>query len=176
MHLLGALKDQLILFSRYFVCADMNSIIMGHLGSDIVAANSVVTVVRDLATVVGFGISAAASIMLGKEIGENRLEDAEKDAASILKVTVFSGIIAGILLLIINPYIPGLVKITETAAHYLRVMLYISVAYQMGQIVNTVLIASLFRCGGDSKYGMILDTICMWGFAVPLGLIRDRKA
>ncbi len=150
---------------------NMNSIIMGHLGSDIVAANSVVTVVRDLATVVGFGISAAASIMLGKEIGENRLDDAEKDAASILKVTVFSGIIAGILLLIINPYIPGLVKITETAAHYLRVMLYISVAYQMGQIVNTVLIASLFRCGGDSKYGMILDAICMWGFAVPLGLI-----
>ncbi len=41
----------------------------------------------------------------------------------------------------------------------------------MGQIVNTVLIASLFRCGGDSKYGMILDIICMWGFAVPLGLI-----
>ncbi len=150
---------------------NMNSIIMGHLGSDIVAANSVVTVVRDLSTVVGFGISAAASIMLGKEIGENRLDDAEKDASSILKVTVFSGIIAGILLFVINPYIPGLVKITETAAHYLRVMLYINVAYQMGQIVNTVLIASLFRCGGDSKYGMILDIICMWGFAVPLGLI-----
>ena len=150
---------------------NMNSIIMGHLGSDIVAANSVVTVVRDLATVVGFGISAAASIMLGKEIGENRLEDAEKDASSILKVTVFSGIIAGILLLIVNPFIPGLVKITETAAHYLKVMLYISIAYQMGQIVNTVLIASLFRCGGDSKYGMILDIVCMWGFAVPLGLI-----
>ena len=56
---------------------NMNSIIMGHLGSDIVAANSVVTVVRDLSTVVGFGISAAASIMLGKEIGENRLDDAE---------------------------------------------------------------------------------------------------
>lgn len=150
---------------------NMNSIIMGHLGSDIVAANSVVTVVRDLSTVVGFGISAAASIMLGKEIGENRLDDAEKDASSILKVTVFSGIIAGILLLIVNPFIPGLVKISETAAHYLRVMLYISIAYQMGQIVNTVLIASLFRCGGDSKYGMILDIVCMWGFAVPLGLL-----
>ncbi len=150
---------------------NMNSIIMGHLGSDIVAANSVVTVVRDLSTVVGFGISAAASIMLGKEIGENRLDDAEKDASSILKVTVFSGIIAGILLFVINPYIPGLVKISETSAHYLRVMLYINVAYQMGQIVNTVLIASLFRCGGDSKYGMILDAVCMWGFAVPLGLL-----
>ncbi|MCR5320828.1 MAG: MATE family efflux transporter, partial [Lachnospiraceae bacterium] len=48
---------------------------------------------------------------------------------------------------------------------------YINCVYQMGQIVNTVLIASLFRCGGDSKYGMILDIATMWGFAVPLGLI-----
>ncbi len=149
----------------------MNSVIMGRLGSDIVAANSVVTVARDLVTVVGFGISAAASIMLGKEIGENRLENAERDASSILKVTVISGIFSGLVLFAVSPVIPGLVKITETAAHYLRIMLFISVFYQMGQIVNTVLIASLFRCGGDSRYGMILDIVCMWGFAVPLGLI-----
>lgn len=150
---------------------NMNSIIMGHLGSDIVAANSVVSVARDLVTVVGFGIAAAASIMLGKEIGENRLQEAEKDASSILRVTLLSGVVAGAVLLAASPFIPGLVKISATAAYYLRIMLYINVAYQMGQIINTVLIASLFRCGGDSKYGMILDIICMWGFAVPLGLL-----
>ncbi len=150
---------------------NMNSIIMGHLGSDIVAANSVVSVARDLVTVVGFGISAAASIMLGKEIGENRLEDARKDASSIMRVTIISGIISGMVLLVISPFVPGLVKISATAAHYLRIMLIINVFYQMGQIINTVLIASLFRCGGDSRYGMILDIACMWGFAVPLGLI-----
>ena len=150
---------------------NMNSIIMGHLGSDIVAANSVVAVARDLVTVVGFGISAASSIMLGKEIGENRLEDARKDASSIMRVALISSIISGLVLLVISPFIPGLVKISETAAHYLKIMLYINVVYQLGQIINTVLIASLFRCGGDSRYGMILDIACMWGFAVPLGLI-----
>ncbi len=149
----------------------VNSIIMGHLGSDIVAANAVVSSVRDLVTVVGFGISAAASIMLGKEIGENRLDEAEKDASSILRVTIFSGFISGFVLLVISPLVPGLVDITETAIGYLKIMLYINIAYQMGQIINTVLIASIFRCGGNSKYGMVLDIICMWCFAVPLGLI-----
>ena len=150
---------------------NMNSIIMGHLGSDIVAANSVVTVARDLVSVVGFGIAAAASILLGKEIGENRLETARQDAASILRTAVLSGVLSGLVLLMLSPLIPGLVKISPTAAHYLRVMLLINTVYQLGQVVNTVLIASLFRCGGDSKYGMILDVSCMWGFAVPLGLI-----
>ena len=53
---------------------NMNSIIMGHLGSDIVAANSIVTVARDLISTVGFALAAACSIMLGKEIGEGRAE------------------------------------------------------------------------------------------------------
>ena len=53
---------------------NMNSIIMGHLGSDIVAANSIVTVARDLISTVGFALAAACSIMLGKEIGEGRHE------------------------------------------------------------------------------------------------------
>ena len=84
---------------------------------------------------------------------------------------MFSSVVAGLALLALSPVIPGLVKITPTAARYLHVMLLINTVYQLGQVVNTVLVASLFRCGGDARYGMILDITCMWGFAVPLGLI-----
>ncbi|MBO4883478.1 MAG: MATE family efflux transporter, partial [Lachnospiraceae bacterium] len=118
-----------------------------------------------------FGIASAASIMLGKQIGENRLDRAKEDASSIVRVAIFSGIISGFVLLCMSPFVPGLVDITEVAAGYLRVMLLINIAYQMGQIINTVLIASIFRCGGNSKFGMFLDIITMWFFAVPLGLI-----
>ncbi len=124
---------------------NMNSIIMGHLGSDIVAANSVVTVARELVTTVGFGISSASSIMLGKEIGEN--------------------------LIAVTPIVPEFAKVSSTAKYYMKVMLIISCVYQIGQIMNTVMIASLFRCGGDSRYGMILDICTMWLWAVPAGLI-----
>ena len=29
----------------------------------------------------------------------------------------------------------------------------------------------MFRAGGDSKFGFILDVICMWVVMVPLGLL-----
>ena len=150
---------------------NMNSIIMGHLNSDIVAANSIVTVVRDFISVTGFGISAGASILLGIEIGEHREDQARSDASSILKLTFLTGIIQGLVLLAITPVIPSLAKLSDTAKHYLVIMLLISTVYQMGQIINTLLIASLFRCGGDSRYGLGLDIITMWFVAVPLGLI-----
>lgn len=150
---------------------NMNSIIMGHLESDIVAANSIVTVARDLITTVGFGVSAASSIMLGKTIGENRLEDARKDASSFLRVAFLVSIAQGLILFALTPIIPKFVNLSDRANRYLQIMLLINIVYQMGQIINTLLIASLFRCGGDSKYGMYLDIISMWFFAVPLGLL-----
>ena len=150
---------------------NMNSIIMGHLGSDIVAANSVVTTVRDLCTTLGFSISAASSILIGKELGENKMGEARKDSSSIMFVSFISSVAAGLVIFVLTPVIPGMVAISDTAAGYLKVMLYINVFYQGGQIINTVLIASLFRAGGQSRYGMILDIICMWCWAVPAGLI-----
>ena len=37
--------------------------------------------------------------------------------------------------------------------------------------LNTMLICGIFRAGGDVKYGLICDTVAMWGYAVPIGLI-----
>lgn len=150
---------------------NMNSVIMGHLGSDIVAASSVVNVVRELVTTVGFGISSASAIMLGKEIGENLIARAEQDASTILKLSIIVSAVQGLVLLAMSPFVPGFVVISETAGSYLKIMLYISSVYQGGQIINTLLISSFFRCGGDSRYGLLLDTVSMWGVAVPLGLI-----
>ena len=34
-----------------------------------------------------------------------------------------------------------------------------------------MVIAAILRCGGDSRYGMFVDTFTMWGWAVPVGLL-----
>ena len=150
---------------------NMNAVIMGRLGSDMVAANSLVIVVRDLLTTVGFGISSAAAIMLGKELGENQPEKARKDAGSLTRATLIYSVIAGILLFAATPWIPSLAKVSETSAGYMKVMLYMNIPYQAGMLVNTILIASVLRCGGDTRYGMVLDISTMWGWAVPVGLL-----
>ena len=150
---------------------NMNSVIMGHLGSDITAAASIVGVARDLVTTVGFGISSAAAIMLGNEIGEGRTDIVKQDADSILRLCLIVCIFQGLVLLAMTPVIPGFVKITDTAAGYMKTMLLISTVYQLGQVINTVLIASIFRCGGDATFGLRLDFVSMWFVSVPLAML-----
>ena len=146
------------------------SIIIGHLGSDAVAANSFVIVVRNFGTILCFGIASAGGILLGKVIGENRLEDAREDAKKLMKLTVISGALGGLLILAATPFVLKYASLSETAMHYLKYMLLINTYYVMGA-VNTTLIAGVFRAGGDSRFGFVCDTIDMWCYAVPLGFI-----
>lgn len=151
------------------VAFSMYSVIIGHMGSDAVAANSFVIVVRNFGTILCFGIASAGGILLGREIGENRLEDAKNDARKLMKLTVVSGALGGLIILGATPFVLRYASLSETAMHYLKYMLLINTYYVMGAAVNTTLIAGVFRSGGDSRFGFICDTIDMWLYAVPLG-------
>lgn len=153
------------------VAFSMYSVIMGHMGSDVVAANSLVTVVRNFGTVLCFGVASAGGILLGKVIGENKLEEARESAKKLMKLTVASGAVGGLVILALTPFVLRYASLSETAHQYLKYMLLINTYYVMGAAVNTTLIAGVFRAGGDSRFGFICDTIDMWCYAVPLGFL-----
>lgn len=149
----------------------MYSVIMGHMGSDVVAANSLVTVVRNFGTTFCFGIASGGTILLGNIIGANKMEEAKECASKIMKLTILSGIVGGLIVLIVSPFVLEFASLTDTAHRYLKYMLLINSYYIIGIAVNTTLIAGVFRAGGDSRFGFICDTIDMWVYAVPLGFL-----
>lgn len=151
------------------------SVILGHLSSDIVAANSVATVVRNLGTVMCFGTASAAGIVLGKTMGENRLEEAKVYAKRFVSMAVVTALIGGAAILLLRPVVLDFMHLsvrdaTQQAKDDLNLMLYINSYYIMGVSLNTMLICGIFRSGGDVRYGLICDMISMWGYAVPVGL------
>lgn len=153
------------------VAFSMYSVIIGHMGTDAVAANSFVVVVRNFGTILCFGMASAGGILLGNVIGENKLEEAREDARKLMKLTVITGAIGGLIVLAATPFVLKYATLTENAMHYLKYMLLINTYYIMGGAVNTTLIAGVFRAGGDSRFGFICDTIDMWCYAVPLGFL-----
>ncbi|MGN0351478.1 MAG: MATE family efflux transporter [Roseburia sp.] len=153
------------------VAFSMYSVILGHLGTDVVAANSFVVVVRNFGTILCFGMASAGGILLGNIIGENRFEEAKAGAKKLMKLTIITGAIGGLIILAASPFVLKHAALTEQAMHYLKYMLLINTYYVMGVAVNTTLIAGVFRAGGDSRFGFICDTIDMWCYAVPLGFL-----
>lgn len=151
------------------------SIILGHLSSDIVAANSVASVVRNLGTVVCFGTASSAAIILGKAMGDNRLKEALVYATRFAWLSVWTALAGGVVILACRPLVLQFmylyVTVTDVVRSELSIMLYINAYYILGASVNTMLICGIFRAGGDVRFGLICDIFAMWGYAVPIGLL-----
>lgn len=153
------------------VAFSMYSVILGHLGNDAVAANSIVVVVRNLGTTFCFAVASAGGILLGNVMGTGDLDKAKRYTSEVIRMTVISGVIGGGILIVTIPLVLRFASasLSDTAMGYLKVMLWINSYYIMGSAVNTTLIAGVFRAGGDTRFGLVCDTIDMWCYGVPLG-------
>lgn len=149
----------------------MYSVIMGHLGSDAVAANSVANVVKNLVTSLCLGVGSGGGILLGTVLGRGEIRKAKDYAGRLIKTSVLSGALGGIIILLTRPMILSMSDLSPTAERYLGAMLFICSYYVVGKAINSTLIAGIFCAGGDTKFGLVCDTVNMWLFAVPLGML-----
>ena len=150
---------------------EMITIIMGHLGTDAASANSITAIVKDLASCLCYAIASGSVIVIGNELGAGNLDTAKNYGDRLFKITIISGIILGIICAAFAPVILHFTNLTETAEHYLFIMLMMCSYYILGRSINSTLIGGIFSAGGDTKFGFICDTITMWAFIVPVGFI-----
>lgn len=138
------------------------SAIVGHLGSAAVAAHSVAQVCRQLSMVIGFGISSATAIMIGKAIGEKKEELAREYGSRFVKLSIICGIGGAVVILAISPLLPMFLKLTPLAKSYLTAMMLIMSYYVIGQSLNSTIVVGVLRAGGDTRFGLFLDVGVMW--------------
>ena len=148
------------------------SVIMGHLGNDAVAANSVANIVKNIIACVCLGIGAGSSIMVGNELGAGNMERAKLYGDRLSRMSVVSGAVTGGIILLCRPLIMRLTfTLSDTASGYLSTMLLVCAYYIIGKSINSTVIAGIFPAGSDTRFGLICDTVTMWCVVVPAGLI-----
>ena len=147
------------------------AVIIGHVSSDLVAANAIAGAVRNLAIVLCGGIGGGGSVLVGKYLGSGDLESAKKAGKKIYLYAFVFGVLAGIVILLIRPLIFGIVHINAAAQGYLSAMLFVCAVYCVGKSVNSTIIGAIFPAGGDAKFGFWCDVIVMWGIIIPLGYL-----
>lgn len=149
----------------------MYSVIMGHLGTDAVAANSIANIVKNLVACFCFGLGSGGGIMVGNELGAGRLDKAKEYGGKLCRLSILCGVASGIIMLSLSPFIFGVTDLSDNADTYLKWMLIICSCYMVGKSVNATTIGGIFCAGGDSKFGFLCDTVTLWCITVPLGFL-----
>lgn len=147
----------------------MYSVIMGHLGTDAVAANSIANIAKNLVVCFCLGLGSGGSILIGNELGAGELEKAKRTGGYLCRLSVISGILTGLFLLVLTPAILHFVNMSPQAKEYLKYMLFICAYYLVGKSINSMTIGGIFCAGGDSRFGLLCDAVTLWCITVPLG-------
>lgn len=147
------------------------SVIMGHLGSDAVAANSIANIVKNLIVSFCTGLANGGGMIVGNELGMGNLNQAKRYGGLLWKMAMIGGAASGLFLAALSPLILKITALSPQATEYLKWMLMLCACYMVAKAINMTTIAGIFPAGGDSKFGLICDTVTMWVFAVPAGFL-----
>ena len=146
-------------------------IIIGHLGNDAVAANSIANIVKNIITCVTKGIGTAGAILAGNELGRNRTETAKLYAKDSAVLSGVLGVVSGFILFMLRPLILRAVTLTPAASGYLSGMLLICCFYVIANAINNTVIGGIFCAGGKAIVPCVCDAIILWLILAPVGSV-----
>lgn len=149
------------------------SIILGHVGSSISAANAIINSVSQVTTVLNTGMAGASAIVVGNTIGGGDIEKAKRESNTYVVLSILFGFLVILpLLLVERPYV-GLYNITEETRQITHGMMLVTCCTMPIQTMAYVTSKGILRGGGDTRFLLLADSSMVWFVSLPLGALAS---
>lgn len=149
--------------------SSMISIIVGRLGREVVAGNSINNVTNQFATLFIFGLSSASSVIIGNTIGKGDYEKAKEYANTICILSFVMGILSGAIILLLRPFIVNLYNVSDYTKYIAKQIMISTAILAIFKSSSSNIMMGVLRGGGDNKFVFITEMIFMWLVSIPLG-------
>lgn len=162
-----------VIFSDFLLGTgnSMVSVVIGHISTSFVAANSIVTMIQRLSSVMTQGVGQASAVLTGNRVGNGEVEKAVEEGRTMIVLSFLLGLVTGGIILLIGPAIINAYSIpaqTRDIAMQLLAAISLMVVFQS---LQSVLTKGILRGGGDTRYCMIVDAGFLWLVSIPFGWI-----
>ena len=149
----------------------LQTVILGHLSDDAIAANSVATTFYQYTKVVITSMASASAVMIGNAIGRGDLKELKREARTLSVLDVAIGaVLAGIILAVRGPLL-SLYNLNDTALVLADQLLVIMAIVMVGMAYQMPVGSGIIRGGGDAKFSAIVNNVSVWCLVVPLSLL-----
>lgn len=151
--------------------------VLGHMGREVVAANSICMVLFQFAQSAIFGVSTSAATIIGNTIGEGNYELARRRARAYVGLAVLCGCVASLLMQMARFPLIGFYgdSISDLARANAYGMSAVASMLAIPQTVSMVLMMGVLRGGADTRFVMVADVAFMWLIAIPLGALAGLQ-
>jgi Na+-driven multidrug efflux pump len=125
-------------------------------------------VIGDLAVVAFIGIGNATAILVGNLIGSSQNERAHVFAGKSMVLGAVGGMLIGVIVFLISPFILSLYKVSPIVILYARSLIFVLCSFLWLRMMNLILFIGIFRAGGDTTFALVIDGFIIWLVGVPL--------
>ena len=143
-------------------------------GLDVVPAQNISSTLFQLSSVVFLSLGNAVGIIMGQMLGAGSSEAEVRDTnRKLLALSVFSGVVFGILMASISGLFPRIYNTTDTVKELATWLICINAA-MMPFISYTNATYFTLRSGGQTLITFLFDSCFVWGVCIPLAYCLSR--
>ncbi len=140
---------------------------IGRMGDSQLAANHIVIRIMAFSFMPCYGISIAATSLVGQYIGASDLPSSEKSGYSAIKIGLLYTAIIAACFLIFPESLARIFSMDAYVVNYTRTILIMASLFQVFDGVGMIASGSL-RGAGDTRWPMIIGIAYAWGLFIPL--------
>lgn len=139
-----------------------------YTGTAAQAALQIVNTFQGLAMILSQGIGTAAGIMLGKLLGENKLETVKIYSRRFMVIIPAVALVLSIIIALSSPLLLQMFNVGEVSIDYARKMMIIFAITMPLRAENFAIVAGILRSGGDSLYCFLANFVGNWLVGIPM--------
>ena len=147
------------------------SLVYGRMGDEAVAAITITQNVEQIYVVIFQGLSSATAVILGNELGANKLEKADRYAKYFVMLQFVLTVVLGIICFMIKQPLITMFSVEDNIAVDISRCLIVFIAYLPFRMFNLINIVGILRSGGDTTASLLLDITGVWCVGIPMAFI-----
>ncbi len=147
------------------------AMVLGRMGTEVVAANSICNSAVQIASVLSRGVTTAACVIVANTVGAGKTDELPAQKRYFQRVSVGLGLVAGALVFCCRPLLLALYNVGPVTLAYAGQIILIEAVLQPFRYFQIMNMMGILRGGGDVRFAMLNDLIFLWGFTVPLGFV-----
>lgn len=145
--------------------------ILGRLGSDTIAANSIATTIFQVITVVTYAAGTASSVIIGKTVGQSDIPRVKAYTKTLQWIYIALGILTSLLLLACKNGIISLYDVTPRAKELSDQFINVLCVTVIGTSYQCSCLTGIVTGGGDTRFVLINDLIHQWLIVIPAAFL-----
>lgn len=149
----------------------LQTVILGHLQANAIAANSIASTLFLIFKVASSGASSCATIITGKTIGSGNMQKVREYTKTLQWMFLCIGILTSLLLFLVKGPVLSLYALTDETKYLANAFLCVLCVTCIGTAYQMPVLTGIIRGGGDTRFTMINDIISIWGIVLPLSFL-----